>query len=108
LQNPQEDNQSQYFLNANGGTENFSWISSVGYDHNKDNLDATYQRFNFRFQNNYRPINNLSLTTGLYYTQSQDKSGKSGFGTIGMKGNEFVPYMKLADNNGNALAVAKN
>ncbi|MDX3913959.1 MAG: SusC/RagA family TonB-linked outer membrane protein [Pseudosphingobacterium sp.] len=96
----------QYFLSAQGGADKFSWTSSVGYDHNKNNLGAIYERFNLRFQNTYRPIEQLSLTTGLYYTQSQDKSGRLGYNSVTMKGGS-TPYMQMADANGNALPVVK-
>ena len=98
----------QYYLSAQGGTEKFSWISAVGYDNNKDNLGATYQRINFRYQNAYHPIKQLSLTTGLYYTQNQNKSGRYGYNNVGMKGNFFAPYMQMADKNGLALPVNKD
>ncbi|TWI20347.1 SusC/RagA family TonB-linked outer membrane protein [Sphingobacterium siyangense] len=97
----------QYFLSAQGGADKFSWTSSVGYDHNKSNLGATYQRINIRFQNTYRPIKYLSLSTGLYYTQNQNKSGRLGYNDVYMKGS-VLPYMQMADVNGNAVPVAKN
>lgn len=96
----------QYFLSVQGGADKFSWTSSVGYDHNKNNLGAIYERFNLRFQNTYRPIKQLSLTTGLLYTQNQDKSGRLGYNNVSMKGGS-VPYMQMADANGNALPVVK-
>ncbi|MBX3242289.1 MAG: SusC/RagA family TonB-linked outer membrane protein [Chitinophagaceae bacterium] len=98
----------QYFLSAQGGGEKFSWTSSVGYDHNKDNLGSTYQRVNLRFLNTYRPIKQISITTSLYYTQAQNKSGRYGYNNVSMKGNVFVPYMQMADTRGNAVPVAKN
>lgn len=98
----------QYFLSAQGGADKFLWTSSVGYDNNKSNLGATYQRINFRFQNTYRPIRQISLTTGIYYTQSQNKSGRYGYNNVSMKTNSFVPYMLMADANGNALPVTKD
>lgn len=98
----------QYFLSAQGGAEKFSWTSAVGYDHNKDNLGSTYQRINLRFQNTYRPIKQLSLTTGLLYTQSQNQSGRYGYNNVSMRGNFFVPYMQMADDSGNPLPVARD
>ncbi|WP_051293275.1 SusC/RagA family TonB-linked outer membrane protein [Olivibacter sitiensis] len=99
----------QYFINAQGGVEKFSWTSALGYDHNKDNLGATYQRINLRFQNAYHPNKQLSLTTSLYYTQSQNQSGRYGYNNVFMKGSGiFVPYMQMADANGNALPVARD
>lgn len=98
----------QYFLSAQGGTEKFTWTSAIGYDYNKNNLGSTYQRINIRFQNTYHPIKKLSITTGLYYTQTQNKSGRYGYGSVSMKGNYFTPYMQMADASGKALPVAKN
>ncbi|MGJ1264383.1 SusC/RagA family TonB-linked outer membrane protein [Sphingobacterium spiritivorum] len=98
----------QYFLSAQGGADKFSWTSSVGYDHNKDNLGSTYQRMNLRFQNTYRPIRQLSLSTGLYYTQNRNKSGRLGYNNVTMRGGTFAPYMQMADANGNALPVARD
>lgn len=98
----------QYFLNAQGGANKFSWTSSAGYDNNKDNLGSTYQRINLRFRNTYRPIDRLAITTGLYYTQTQNGSGRYGYENVVMKGNVFVPYMQMADNDGNPLPVARN
>src|SRR5690606_8873928 len=98
----------QYFLSAQGGAEKFSWTSSVGYDQNRSNLGAPYQRISIRFQNNYRPIEQLSLITSLYSTQTQNESGRYGYNDVSMKGNSFVPYMQIADSNGKALPVPKN
>lgn len=98
----------QYFLNLYGGTDNYSWISSIGYDNNTGNLAEKYQRLNFRFENTYRPVKKLSVTTGIYYTQSATRSGRSGYGTISMKGNSTVPYMELADENGNPAVLPYN
>lgn len=98
----------QYFLSAQGGTDKISWTSSVGYDHNKNNLGARYKRTNFRFQNNYRPIKQLSLTTGVLYTQNQNNSGRYGYNEVSMKDGVFVPYMVMADVNGDALPVSKD
>lgn len=97
----------QYFLNAQGGADKFSWTSSVGYDHNKSDLGNTYQRINLRFRNTYRPIEQLSLITGLLYTQNKNQSGRLGYNAVSMKAGNFVPYMQMVDNNGNPLPVAK-
>lgn len=98
----------QYFLSARGGSRNFSWNSSAGYDSNRETLGSTYQRINLRFQNSYRPVKSLTLTTGLYYTQTQNGSGRYGYGNVAMKGNSFVPYMEMADENGKPLPVSRN
>ena len=94
----------QYFLSAQGGSETFSWLSSIGYDHNKETLGEGYDRFNARFQNTYKPIRNLSVLTNLYYTQTGSSSGRLGYSNIA----PLFPYTQIADEEGNAMAVPKN
>lgn len=97
----------QYFLDAQGGGEKFAWMSSVGFDNNKSDLDANYQRTSLRFQNVFKPIDKLSLTSSLSYTQNRNKSGKQGYNNISVKNNSFLPYMEMVDSHGNPLPVAK-
>lgn len=96
----------QYFINLRGGTSDYFWTSAVGFDHNTGNLQEKYQRLNLRFENTYQPIKRLSVTAGIYYTQTLTQSGRSGYGSVAMKGNYAVPYMEMADENGRPLAVA--
>lgn len=93
----------QYYLSANGGSSNFLWSSSIAYDHNKETLGNTFQRLNLQFKNTYKISKKLSVTTGLYYTQTQAKSGRSGYNDV----TRFVPYMKMADEKGTPLAVGR-
>lgn len=97
----------QYFINIQGGQQKYTWSSGIGFDNNIGNLDERYQRINIRFQNVYRPIEKLSINTSLYYTQTNSKSGRSGYGSITTKNNSSPPYLQIADADGNAIAVAK-
>lgn len=93
----------QYFVNAQGGIKKFSWLSSIGYDRNKENLGEIYDRLNIRFQNTYKPIKNISINTNLYYTQTNNASGRIGYSGL----YPLFPYTQFADENGNAIAVPK-
>ncbi|MBL1411481.1 SusC/RagA family TonB-linked outer membrane protein [Sphingobacterium faecale] len=93
----------QYYLNASGGSSKFSWLSAVGYDRNIETLGNTYNRMNLRFQNTYQVTSKLSLATNLYYTQSDTRSGRGGYTDLG----DILPYMRIADESGHALAVPK-
>lgn len=95
----------QYALNISAGAPNFSWTSFFGYDDNRGNLGEKYQRFNARFQNTWKPFPNLSVNTGIYFTNTQTQSGRSAYNTINMYGIWKVPYMEFADTNGNLLVV---
>lgn len=94
----------QYAVNLSGGSSNNSWYFSTGYDQNKGNLYETYDRLNVRFQNNYSPLKNLQLTSGIYFTQSKNSSGRTAFSP----NSTFPPYTQLADGDGNRVAVMGN
>lgn len=95
----------QYAVNASGGTSQLSWTSFVGFDDNSGSLDEKYERINTRFQNNWKPFENLTLSTGVFFTNTNTKSGRSAYNSIAMKGVWKVPYTEFADVNGNALIV---
>ena len=95
----------QYYLNISGGSDKYSWTSGVGYDHNLSNLEQKYQRLNLRLTNEFRPVKGLTLTGGITYTQSVSESGRTGYGGIGIKSNNALPYLQFADRSGNALPV---
>ncbi|PRD46915.1 SusC/RagA family TonB-linked outer membrane protein [Sphingobacterium haloxyli] len=94
----------QYFLSANGGSRNFSWLSSIGYDRNKQTLGDTYQRINLRFQNTYQVTEGLSIGTNIYYTQAQNNSGRYGYNDVP----NLLPYLQIADTNGDALPIPRD
>lgn len=95
----------QYALNLSGSAQRLSWTSFIGYDDNSGNLGEKYQRLNTRFQNVWRPTDKLTLTTGVYFTNTRFTSGRSAYNTITMKGNWKIPYMEFADAQGNPLVV---
>lgn len=97
----------QYFLNINGGSKEMSWLSSLGYDDNTGNLDGTYKRLNARLQNTWKPAERLTVILGGSYTDSETVTGRTGYGNIDMKNGRAVPYLQIADQSGNALAVSK-
>lgn len=97
----------QYFVNAQGGSQKHFWTSGVGYDRNREHLGETYHRINIRFQNTYRPFTRLSLGTGLYYTQTQNQSGRIGYSDLAA-GKGPIPYTQMADEKGNPLPVPQS
>eukprot|EP01132_Coremiostelium_polycephalum_P018522 gene18522-22078_t len=98
----------QYALNLKGGTEKLAWSTFAGYDKDLNNLSITIDRLNLRFQNTYKPVKNLQLLSAIQYTQSSISSGKTGYGNITSNGISFLPYTKIADDNGIALPVIKD
>ena len=47
------------------------------------------------------------LNLGVYYTSSESKSGHPGYNDIKIRG-KSVPYLRFADDYGNALAVSSD
>jgi len=97
----------QYALNINGGTERHSWLASTGYDHNKGTLGQGERRYNLRFQNAFKPVKNLQLTSEMYYTQYQTRGGRPGYGSITVGAANLYPYARFADENGKSLTIAQ-
>ena len=95
----------QYALNVRGGSENISWLLSAGFDKNLSNLDAQYNRANFRIDNSYRVTKNFEVTTAVYYTESRSSSGRPGYGDIRTVNTLLPAYSRFTDNNGNPIPL---
>ncbi len=98
----------QYAIGLQGGTQKMHWIGSAGFDKDMSNLHAAYNKLNFRYQNTFKPFDQLQVTAEAYYTQSRSASGKNGYGAVTSYGPYFLPYLAFADNNGNALPYLKD
>ncbi|WP_276346244.1 TonB-dependent receptor [Daejeonella sp. JGW-45] len=98
----------QYALSLRGGSNMMAWALSAGFDNNSSSLDETYKRTNLRFHHNLKPLKDLQITTGIYFTRSNTGSGKPSFSSMSFKaGGAVHPYASLADEQGNSLALAK-
>jgi TonB-linked SusC/RagA family outer membrane protein len=103
----QQSVNQQYAIILKGGSESQSWLFSGGYDNDLNNLAAGYDRYNFRFQDNFKPVKNLQISTNVFYTQSLTRSGKPGYGDVTSYSVGLYPYAQFADGSGNALPIAK-
>lgn len=97
----------QYALRLNAGNESLAWKSSLGYDHNRNELDAGYERINLNTSASIRPFKNLEIAANINITKSSSVSGKPGYGDIMMSEGEIPVYSQFADADGNALPLAK-
>ncbi|HEU0227464.1 MAG TPA: TonB-dependent receptor plug domain-containing protein, partial [Arachidicoccus soli] len=99
----------QYALNLRGGSQNISWLLSGTYDKDINNLQADYNKINLRFENTYRPLQNLTINAGVYYTNSNNTSGISPYSTVSEINNtRYIPYLNLVGLNGQSTAVLHN
>jgi TonB-dependent starch-binding outer membrane protein SusC len=99
----------QYSLGIKGGSAQHHWLLSLGYDQNKDQLDARYRRATLRFQNTFRPFKALELAAGLSYTLSRTASGRPGYGDIAASSSaSLYPYARFADEYGYAVPMPRD
>ncbi len=98
----------QYSLNINGGGKEVNYMLSAGYDKNLNNLvRSDADRLTLRSDVRLKPVKNMEIQTGLLYTlNSSRQGGFENYGT-GFLANVY-PYARMADDQGNALAIGKN
>jgi TonB-linked SusC/RagA family outer membrane protein len=98
----------QYAVNLKGGSANYSWIFSAGYDMNTSQVGATYDRLNLRWNNFYKPVKNMQVNAGIYYTQAKSVTGRPQYGAISASKGNLYPYAQFADAAGNPLPLYKD
>lgn len=102
----------QHALNINGGSENQRYFLSGGYDHNVENLkENSYRRYSLNANSTYLALKKrLEISTGLSLLQSFNRQNNPGIRIqLATAGNpELYPYARLADEQGRALAIAKD
>lgn len=109
----QKSVKQQYSLGLRGGTANATYHLSAGYDNNiAPAVGNSYHRFTVNSINTYSPLKGLKITAGLNYstnkTTENNYQNQYGSMSVGGRYTDLFPYARLADANGNALAVTKN
>lgn len=98
----------QHQLGVQGGGNSHTYRFSAGYDHNQSGLDAAYRRFTLRSDQSFRIGSRLELSAAVAYTQSRTASGRLSYTAINPGGTKSLyPYARLADDNGQPLAIHK-
>lgn len=97
----------QYALSLSGGTSKTTYEVSGGYDESTDVLAAQSDRVSLRAVNVFKPINNLSISTGLLYTSVESKTGRPPYNSIYIGSKQLYPYAQLAGKNGEPLPFYK-
>jgi TonB-linked SusC/RagA family outer membrane protein len=97
----------QYALNFSGGSSDYNYYASIGYDDNKGNIVGNENnRITLRFDNTYRPTRNLEINGFVNYTQNT--SNNNGVNPLLPTGNGIAPYTTLANSKNNALPIPYN
>lgn len=95
----------QYALNLRGGSSNQNYNLSAAYDHTSDEVYNQFSKINLKADHTFRPVQGLTLTTGLYYTSSNSTSGRPSYNSIQVYGRQ-PNYLRFADANGNPVSLA--
>lgn len=101
----------QYNINMQGGGNQSAWLFSLGYDNNKSTLQDKSERITMRINNQYRPFENIQITTEIAATQNTLKAGRQPYSNANLVNNAqkyLYPYADLVDEAGNALPIVNN
>lgn len=97
----------QYALNLRGGSRNIGWLVAGDFDKDLNNLRASFNKINLRFENTYRPVKNMTISAGVYYTNSTNKSGLPDYTTLTTPDMQYIPYLNLVGPDGTNVAVPR-
>lgn len=91
----------QYQVNVRGGTNNQSYYFSAGYDHNRpSDVTSMFERFSLKGNYSLSLLEKrLQINTDVFFTTSNSYEPSA----VYVPG---APFERLADENGNALAIA--
>lgn len=100
----------QHSIAVRGGTQNFNYLLSIGYDKNKNSLARNgNDRLTIVSSNTFVPAKGLKLSTKIQYFQNKtENNNQLGFGSMavgGKYGNSIYPYARFMDENGPAYIV---
>jgi TonB-linked SusC/RagA family outer membrane protein len=95
----------QYGVNLSGGSAINAFALSMDYEKNQGELKSLSNKINVHIENTIKPLRNLFVSIGAYYTNSNNTSGLPAYNSITVSGRQ-VPYLQFADAAGNPLSVA--
>jgi TonB-dependent starch-binding outer membrane protein SusC len=100
----------QYFLAMSRACGDLAWQFNIGYDRNlgthRGNSDERVTIFSLA---NFRPLPKLEVTASVNYAfLKKADNGITSFSVGGGKGSAYYPYARLADEQGNPVALEKD
>jgi TonB-linked SusC/RagA family outer membrane protein len=97
----------QHSLRLTQGTDKVNFSLAMGYDRNLGEvITSDYNRMNVKAAVQMKPVKNLLLDISSTYTESRKSENIDGVGYNQLaRGVSNWPYMQLADEQGNPLAV---
>lgn len=104
--------QQQHSLSLNGGSDNFNFRTSVGYDKKLHALRGNENnRISLRNEIEFKPMDKLNIQAMIQYVQSKVNSeDRSGYGSSTYKMGSFdlYPYARLVNDDGTPASLPKD
>ncbi|WP_304063419.1 SusC/RagA family TonB-linked outer membrane protein [Pedobacter glucosidilyticus] len=103
----------QYNVHISGGSAGQHFLVSAGYDRNQQHLNTNSgERYTFKADQSLKLFKQLELQTAVSYVEANNQRNGSrslvGYGQIRQGNFNLYPYARLADDNGQALAIDKD
>lgn len=98
----------QYAMSASGGSVNYSWLLSSGYDRGVSQLAAKSSRLNLQLNNSWRVTQKLNFNAAIYLAQSESGNTKPGYFNLRTTNGMLPVYTRLADESGQPVPVIKD
>ena len=103
--------EQQYALNVNGGGDNINYMLSLGYDQQKREIKYTdNHRVSLNSVVSFKPVQKLEVSTMImlaFSTVNYDNRILTASSVPGGSRSSYYPYARLADDQGNPVALAK-
>lgn len=95
----------QYALSLSGGGDNYRYYASLGYDKSRPtDVNIIHDRLSLNLNSTWKPLQNLEVSATINWTQTNNRNKNS----LGSYATALTsPYFRLADENGNHLAIPK-
>ncbi len=99
----------QYAMQLSGGGDRISYMLNGGWDQGLQGIRGNvFRRATFYTALNLKPVKDLEISMMVNYTDSKNSNNGTASISPGAGKVKLYPYARLADDNGNALAVVKD
>lgn len=93
-----------YGLQLDGGSERNSYMIGASYQGRRGNLYDMGRRLNLRLNNQFKILENFTLSTNVQVTSNNTNEGRNSYGSIRV-GGRVTDYLAFRDEMGNPLAL---
>lgn len=97
----------QYHLQGNGGSSQFAWMSSLGYDKEVGSTKNKSERLTYKLNNSLKIRKDMMLSMDVNLIHFNNSMGRPAYGDVKMSTYELYPYATFAADNGVPRRIAQ-